>query len=62
MKDCDTPEFFMLGNGALHLLLTGMAQKFTFWGPELQIAMASLFTDMTGNIPFHPTSEMNVRT
>ena len=29
-----------------------MAQELTFAGPELLMTMASLFTDMTVNIPF----------
>ena len=44
-----------MGNGAPHLLLTGVAQKFTFGELELQIAVASLFVDMTEDIPFHIT-------
>ena len=50
-----------MGNGAPHLLLTSMAQKFPFGGLELQIAMASLFIDMIGDIPFHTTHETIVR-
>ena len=39
------PELFFLG--ALG------AQKFTFGGPELRMAMTSLFIGVAGNNPFH---------
>ena len=50
-----------VGNGAPHLLLTGVAQKFTFEELELQIAVASLFVYIIADIPFHTTSEITIR-
>jgi len=48
-------------------MLTSVAQKFMRGrvqgrrGQESRIAVASLFTDMAGDIPFHTTSEIAVR-
>ena len=50
-----------VGNDALCLLLTSLAQKFTRGGPESQIAVAYLFIDMTGDNQFYTTCEMIVR-
>ena len=56
-----------MGNGTTCLLLTIVAQKFMRgrgWGrrgQESRIAVASLFTDTTEDIPFHTTSEIAVR-
>ena len=61
MKDCGILTFFVWEMMPSCLLLTGMAQKFTFRGLESQIAVTSLFIDMIGDIPFHTTREMTVR-
>ena len=62
MKGYDIPVL-CVGNGAPCLLLTSMAQKFTFvvgLGAESQIAVASLLFD-TSDIPFHTTCDMAIR-
>ena len=47
--DCDILKFLICGV----VQLVGMAQKFTFGGLELRMAMTLLAHHMAGNISFH---------
>ena len=61
MRDCGILEFFVWEMVSPCLLFTNMAQKFTLGGPKSQVAVASLFINMAGDIPCHTTCEMTVR-
>ena len=56
VEDCDIPCELFVWEMAL-LICCLPAQKFIFGGQELQIAMAFLFIDVRGDIPFHTTHE-----
>ena len=61
VKDCNFLKFFVCKwQTPPHLLLTSLAQKYTF-GEARITAGCGIFVDMTGDIPFQATHEMTER-
>jgi hypothetical protein len=61
VKDCDILDFCVANGTApnARLLLTYVAQKFTF-GEARITNRYDIFVDMTGDTPFHTTHEKTI--